>query len=195
MKITTINRWKCLAAVLLLVAGCESTRDGMRRQAEHDAFPVEDNARAYRRSAMAQEAVGARHDGMLYAYHFDGDRLNSLGERKLSMMLRANDRDFPVVVYLNFPADDARIKARQDAVSAYFADAGLTADQLRFEAGPNPNATSPGAQNLARLNKTESESPVASNPTSSNNPGYGTGGGSGIGSGADSVAPTATPGK
>jgi hypothetical protein len=187
----TMTRWKCFATALLLLAGCESTRDGMRRQVEHDAFPTEDDTRAYRRSALAQEAVGARHDGMLYAYHFDGDRLNSLGERKLSMMLRANDRDFPVVVYLNFPADDARIKARQDAVGAYFADAGLTPEQLRFEVGPNPNANSPGAQNLTRLNKTESESPVASNPTSSNNPGYGTGGGSGI----DTATPAATPGK
>jgi hypothetical protein len=186
------NRLILAAALLVLAGGCgEQARESARLRAEHDAFPAEDDARAYRRSALAQEAVGARHDGMLYAYHFDGDRLNSLGEHKLSMMLRANDHDFPVVVYLNFPADEARIKARQDAVSAYFADAGLAADQLRFEVGPNPNATSSGAQNLARLSKTESESPVASNPTSANNPGYGTGGGSGL----DSTAPSPAPAK
>src|SRR6516164_1829960 len=104
----TTNRWIKLGLMLLVSAGgCASARENMRRQAERDAFPPADDTRSYQRFAIAQAGVGARHDGMLYAYHFDGDRLNSLGEHKLSMMLRANDHDFPVVVYLNFPADEA----------------------------------------------------------------------------------------
>ena len=169
------NVLKVAAVLLTLLAGCESARENMRKQAERDAFPPEDDSRSYRRFAMAQEAVGARHDGMLYSYHFDGDHLNSLGERKLCAMLRDNDHAFPVVVYMNF-ADESRQKPRQDAVSVFMMDSGLLDTQLHFEAGPNPNAASSGSQNLARLSKTESESPVASNPTNTSAPGAGTGG-------------------
>jgi hypothetical protein len=152
----------------------------MRRQAERDAFAAEDDTRSYRRFAIAQAGVGARHDAMLYAYHFDGERLNSLGERKLSLMLADNDHAWPLVLYMNFaPAGEAQLKARQEAVTQYLTDVGLQEGQVRFELGPNPNATSSGAQNLARLNKTESESPVASNPTNADTPGYGTGGSAG----------------
>src|SRR5258708_18246001 len=83
------------------LAGCRE----MAQTAGSDAFPPEDDSRSYRRFAAAQEAAGARHDGMLYAYHFDGEHLNSLGEHKLSMMLQANDHALPVVVYLNVPDD------------------------------------------------------------------------------------------
>jgi hypothetical protein len=180
------NKWITAGALLMLAAGggCESAKESMRKQAERDAFPAEDDARPYRRFAAAQAGVGARHDGMLYAYHFDGDRLNSLGESKLSSMLQANDTAWPMVVYMNVPAEGAgdaaqHLKSREDAVSQYLADRGLQEGQFRFVPGPNPDATSSGAQNLARLSKTESESPVASNPTNSSTPGYGTGGGSG----------------
>lgn len=173
------NKHLKLAGILLtFLVGCESARENMRKQAERDAFPPEDDTRSYRRFALAQEAVGARHDGMLYAYHFDGDHLNSLGEHKLCSMLRDNDHAFPVVVYMNFP-DESRQKPRQEAVSAFMVDSGLQDQQLHFESGPNPNATSSGSQNLARLSKTESESPVASNPTNTSAPGAGTGGGGG----------------
>lgn len=169
---------KIAGAAMVLLAGCESAKENMRKQAQHDAFPPEDDTRAYRRFASAQEAVGARHDGMLYAYHFDGDQLNSLGERKLSAMLKANDQALPVVIYMNFP-EEARLKPREAAVTTYLMDSGLQDHQLRFEVGNNPHATSSGAQNMARLSKTESESPVASNPTNPGAPGAGTGGGGG----------------
>jgi hypothetical protein len=173
-----------LAAIsLLLLAGCENAKHNMEKNAANDAFLAEDEARSYRKFAIAQEAAGARHDGMLYDYHFDGSRLNSLGERKLSVMLRDNDHAFPVVIYLN-STDEPRAKARREAVATYMMDCGLESAQVRFEAGPNPNAVSSGAQNLSRLSKTESESPVASNPTNPGSPGAGTGGGGG---GADTA--------
>lgn len=187
------------AALLLVAAGCshdpephgEGFRDAIKEAKERDAFPAEDDSRAYRRSMIAQAAAGARHDGMLYDYHFDGDVLNSLGQSKLSLMLKANDSAFPVVVYMNVP-DDARLKARENAVATYLIDSGLQDQQVKFEVGPNPNAKSSGAQNLARYNKTESESGVASNPTNANAPGYGTGGGN---AGGDSGASPAAGGK
>ena len=176
MKKNPTHCLKLAALTLILLAGCESARENKRKQAENDAFLPEDNTRAYRRFVLAQEAVGARHDGMLYNYHFDGHQLNSLGEHKLTAMLNDNDHAFPVVVYLNCP-ESALMDKRKHAVATYFLDSGLEDQQFRFEVGPNPHVTSSGAQNLNRLSKTESESPVASNPTNPSAPGAGTGGG------------------
>src|SRR5436305_6186609 len=156
---------------LAFLAGCQS----MKQIARNDEFPREDGDRSYRRFADAHEAAGARHDGMLYAYHFDGDHLNSLGEHKLSSMLQTNDHALPLVVYLN-TSEDGHLVARKEAVTTYLADAGLKDQQVRLEFGPNPNATSSAAANMSRLSKTESESCVASNPTNSSATGYGTGG-------------------
>ena len=167
---------------LVLCAGCSHDpepkaqfRNVVKENQERDAFPPEDDTRPYRRFMIAQAAAGARHDGMLYEYHFDGDVLNSLGQSKLSLMLKDNDRAFPVVVYMNV-TDDGHVKARETAVATFLVDSGLKDHQVRFETGPNPNARSSASQNLARYNKTESESGVASNPTSPSAPGYGTGG-------------------
>src|SRR5258705_11586623 len=115
---------------LALLTGCHE----MQKAARNDEFPREDGDRSYRRFAAAHVAAGARHDGMLYAYHFDGDHLNSLGEQKLSAMLKNNDHDWPVMVYLNFP-DDARMKPRQETVGQYLADAGLQGAQYQLIAG------------------------------------------------------------
>jgi hypothetical protein len=177
----TTSTQRFLAAIglsLLTLAGCQSAKDQMARQKQNDAFSPEDDSRAYRRFAIAQEAAGARHDGMLYPYHFDGSQLNSLGERKLAAMLMANDHAFPLVIYMNFPETEHQ-DIRQRAVMAYLVDSGVQEKQIQFESGFNPDATSSGAHNLARLSKTESESPVASNPTNPNAPGAGTGGGGG----------------
>src|SRR5258706_10286237 len=159
---------------LALLTGCHE----MQKAARNDEFPREDGDRSYQRFAAAHESAGARHDGMLYAYHFDGDHLNSLGEHKLSAMLHTNDHALPLVVYVNAP-DDAHLSPRKQAITTYLADAGIKDQQVRLEYGPNPNATSSAAANLMRLSKTESESPVASNPTNSSASGYGTGGSAG----------------
>ena len=174
---------KLVALVLLVMSGCESNGHATKKRPD-DSFLPEDDTRSYRRFAIAQEAAGARHDGMLYEYHFDGDRLNSLGEHKLAAMLKDNEHAFPVMVYLNFPEAEHQ-KLRQEAVSIFLLDCGLKDTQMQFAQGPNPHAASSGAHNLARLSKTESESPVASNPTNSAAPGAGTGGGGG--SGGDSA--------
>ena len=93
-------------------------------------------------------------------------------------MLHTNDHALPLVVYVNAP-DDAHLSPRKQAITTYLADAGIKDQQVRLEYGPNPNATSSAAANLMRLSKTESESPVASNPTNSSASGYGTGGSAG----------------
>lgn len=149
---------------MLTVTGCESMQREMKAQADADKFPLEDDNRPYRRVAIMQTAVGARRDGMLYDYHFDGDSLNSLGREKLSCMLQANDHDFPLKVYMNFP-EETHVANRKQSVSTYLIDSGLRDNQVAYEYGFNPKATSSASKNLARISKTESESPVASNPT------------------------------
>jgi hypothetical protein len=176
MKITNNKRWIVAATALLLLGGCQSGKDDLAKQKDNDQFAPDDDSRAYRKFANAQKGAGARNDGMLYAYHFDGDHLNSLGAQKLTLMLKDNDHAFPVVVYMNVPDDD-HLKARKDAVTLYMIDSGLKDDQLKFDLGPNPHATSSAAQNLVRYNKTEDSSVEGSNPTNPQAPGYGTGGG------------------
>jgi hypothetical protein len=166
------------AAALLFLGGCHDVQGQMDRDRAGDAFSPEGDTRDYRRAMIAQEAAAARKDGMLYAYHFDGDRLNSLGQSKLALMMRANDQAFPLVVYLNVP-NDAHLQARQDAVRTYLTDAGLRREQLAFETGANPNVTSSAAQNLQRYTKTEDVATTGSNPSSPQAPGYGVGGGPG----------------
>jgi len=165
-------------AMLLVACGCQEAKSQMERDRENDAFSPEGDTRAYRRVMNAQAAAGARKDGMLYGYHFDGDHLNSLGRQKLSLMVRANDQAFPIVVHMNV-ADDERLKGREDAVTTYMTDAGLRQGQLAFAVGPNTDATSSAAQNLNRYNKTEDVAATGSNPSSPQAPGYGVGGGPG----------------
>lgn len=175
---TNLLTTKLAAAALLLLGGCHDVQSQMDRDKAGDAFSPEDDMRGYRRAMVAQEAAAARKDGMLYAYHFDGDRLNSLGQSKLSLMVRANDQAFPIVVYMNVPSD-GHLQARQDAVRTYMTDAGLRREQLAFETGINPNNTSSAAQNLQRYAKTEDVATTGSNPSSPQAPGYGVGGGPG----------------
>ena len=188
MKITNKKRWIVAATTLLLLGGCQSSKDNMAKQKANDEFSPDDDARSYRKFANAQEGVGARSDGMLYAYHFDGDHLNSLGAQKLSLMLKDNDQAFPVVVYMNVPDDD-HLKARKDAVTLYMTDSGLQDEQVKFALGPNPHAASSAAKNLVRYNKTEDSAVEGSNPTNPQAPGYGTGGGPSDGSTPGSPAP------
>ena len=163
MKKTTKLLFEAAILAMFTLTGCESMEKDMKATAEADKFPAEDDTRSYRRMAIMQTAVGARRDGMLYGYHFDGDNLNSLGREKLSNMLMANDNDFPLKVYLNF-AEDSHVDSRKKAVAGYLTDAGLRDNQMAFETGYNPAATSSASKNLSRVAKTESESGVAANP-------------------------------
>jgi hypothetical protein len=139
----------CVGAVLFNV-GCQTDNSSVQ-----DFFPQDQN-RASQQFVTAQAASGARADGTLNALHFDGQRLNSLGEAKLDLMLKDDDTAEPVVVYLDLSKDDADLKVRRDAVSNYLVDRGMTTDQLEFKMGANPNGNSLAANHLARMEKLES---------------------------------------
>jgi hypothetical protein len=107
-------------------------------------------------------ASGARADAMLYAHHFDGAALNSLGEQKLSLMLKDDDSASPMTVYLNLKENDAVSKQRQASVVAFLKDKGLADAQIEIVYGDNPATRSPAAQHLSNLGKTDSSDAAGS---------------------------------
>src|SRR5690349_17085304 len=95
-------RYLTLTLPLFVLASCQTTNQPGSMDPTLNGFFPEDagEVRKHNQIADAMAASGARTDGTLYRHHFDGGRLNSLGEDKLSLMLRDDDRPEPVMVYL-----------------------------------------------------------------------------------------------
>jgi uncharacterized membrane protein YgcG len=140
-----------LSLATALVVGCQTDKSSMT-----DFFPA-DEARSTQNFMTTQAAAGARADATLQPMHFDGDHLNSLGEAKLDLMLKDDETDPRMVVYMNLPTDDANLKGCRDAVVTYFEDRGVSKDNIEFKSGANPGQTSLAAEHLSRLQKTESD--------------------------------------
>jgi hypothetical protein len=144
-----------LATLIVLAGGCQPSHQD-KLPSEDALFPADGAPRSVNDFTEAQAAAGARWDGMLYGYHFDATGLNSLGRQKLDLMMHEPDAQWPLVVFMVMP-QGAQASDREDAVRRYLMDKGLHADQLRFELGYNPDATSAAAPNLERLSRTESD--------------------------------------
>ena len=156
MKKTILTFTLALAPGLLLAQGCNySDRD---LDPTLEGFFVEGGAEPSRAAALAdaQAASGARAEGMLYEQHFDGPRLNSLGEQKLALMLADDDGVDPMVVYVDLSENDPRAAHRRDAVTLFLKDRGLRDDQMTVVTGDNPAARSPAAEHHKRRPRTES---------------------------------------
>ena len=97
---------------------------------------------------------------MLQVAHFDGAKLNSLGEAKLDAML-PDEHDADVKVYLNVPEKADDTAARKDAVTAYLVAQGLDASHIRIEMGPNPGSSTPAALGLSGLSKADTAAAAA----------------------------------
>ena len=154
-----------IAAVAMSVGGCQTDESSMT-----DFFPP-DQARASQQFVAAQAASGARADATLQPSHFDGDRLSSLGEDKLELMLMDDDTAEPLVVYLNLDKDAPNLNVRREAVTEFFIERGLLREQIELRTGSNPNVTSLTAKHLARMHLTDSggsdgESPAATDASS-----------------------------
>lgn len=146
-RMNWVAGWIAGAAVLALAGGCQDSGT----PANNDAFPSARQAhREVYQFADQQAANGARQDATLRDYHFDGGKLNSLGEERLDLMLSNGDDCSPLVVYLDLPDQDSSTAARQDAVTAYLKQRGLRDDQIKLESGPNPASTTPAAPLLAQ---------------------------------------------
>ncbi len=142
----------------LVLGGCNTAGE-----APGETFWSDGDVHSIQRIADVQIARAARNDGMLYATHFSGDDLNSLGRQKVASMLQANDTAGPVVVYLSLgEIDDAALNGRRASVESYLAARGLREGDWRIENGINPNSASPAADSIAGMAKTDCDSPNAS---------------------------------
>jgi hypothetical protein len=78
-------------------------------------------------------------------------------------MLHNGNSATPLIAYLDLPKDDAKTAHRQQVVTAYLKDKGLTDDQIELRSGPNPDVNSPVAPILAAQGSATA-APPASTP-------------------------------
>lgn len=149
-------KWTILSLALLTLASCQGKEQTLDPTLE-GFFPgdVGEVSKPHQ-FAEVQAAAGARGDAMLSKQHFDGTRLNSLGEEKLAYMLKDDDAPAPMTVYLNLDEKDARSKSRQASILTFLKDMGLTENQVTILYGDNPDQRSPAGPQVTRLSKTES---------------------------------------
>ncbi len=155
-----------LAGALVLVStGCT------KQQKNHnDPFFPDSKRSSVRKFERAQTARGARNDGMLYAHHFDGDRLNSLGKQKLSLML-GDDTGLKVMkVYLVTLGEGTLLDQRKSAVTAYLKDGLRPDEKIEFVAGMNPDTLHPSAETISRMSRAETSSEDGSGGSSTGSP-------------------------
>jgi len=133
---------------LALLTGCQPKDDYSSRG--QDFIPPGVKSHVDRMND-AQAAKGAAVDGMLYDQHFDGNTLNSLGEKKLDYIVKGTCDDKPITIYLNMPHDDAQ--ARAASINDYFKEEGLPAQAVQIVEGANPNLKTPAAYNLSEVYK------------------------------------------
>src|SRR5580658_306313 len=129
------------SALILLNAGlvgCQS--DKMNQVAHGEEFYPDDAPRDSTTLEMTQAARGSLADATLYPMHFDGDKLNSLGEAKLDRMLQA-DPPLPIKIWMAIPDNDSA-EARRESVGTFLKDRGLLVEQITFGVGPNPDSNS-----------------------------------------------------
>lgn len=131
------SRLVIAGALVGVLAGCHQPRDPNRVHGE--VFAPEGTLRDTNKFMMAQAAAGARSDATLRKVHFDAGRLNSLGMAKLDLMLQDERVADPLIVYLDIAKDDAFRPDREDAVTAYLRDHGLSGAQVQLEQGFNPH--------------------------------------------------------
>jgi hypothetical protein len=145
------------AGLLLSLASCQTANQPGSLDPTLNAFFPEDagDVRKTHQFADGMAASGARADATLSRHHFDGPRLNSLGQEKLALMLRDDDAPAPLRLFLNLPEADAVSKQRQAAVVTHLRDLGLTEDQVDVAYGANPDNWSPASKHAAGLSKTE----------------------------------------
>ena len=158
------------------IPGCARPQDPM------DRFFAAEGREQVTPVFEAQAARGARHDGTLYAHHFDGGNLNSLGRDKLDLMLRDAGQELPLVVHLDLRDADALTGDRRAAAREHLELSGLKDDQFRFEAGANPATLHPASPAITGLNRMDEAAVKGQGPDSDKSPsGFSPAGGVGDG--------------
>ena len=150
-------KWPAIISfALLCLASCEQHREEVLDPTLENFF-TEGSGEAAKPGQFvdAMSAAGARADGTLSGHHFDGRRLNSLGEDKLARMVRDEHSAEPMRVYLNLDERDGASRDRRAAALAFLKDAGLAESQVEIVFGQNPENWSPAARQLQNLSKTD----------------------------------------
>src|SRR4051812_40193910 len=148
-------KWTLLSFALLGLASCQHREEALDPTLEN--FFAEDagGVRKPEQFVDAMSAAGARADATLSKQHFDGRRLNTLGEDKLARMVSGDHAAEPMRLYLNLDERDAVSKDRRSAAVAFLRDAGLGESQVEVVFGQNPDNWSPASKHLKNLPKTE----------------------------------------
>jgi hypothetical protein len=146
-------KWPLISFALMTLAGCQN----QNLDPTLEGFFPEDTGETRKTTQFADvsAASGARNDAMLFKHHFDGAKLNSLGEQKLDLMLKDDDSPTPLTVYLDLTEKDAVTKQRQASVVTYLKDKGLAEAQIQILYGDNPDARSPASRGIADIGKTD----------------------------------------
>jgi predicted small lipoprotein YifL len=164
------------SAVVATIAGCQQGAPINHA----DEFAPDDQVTQVTKLADVQAARGARAEATLFAIHFDGDHLSTLGMAKLDVMLK-DDASAPLKLWLAIP-DDENLAAREEAINAYLKDHGVATEKVVFGRGPNPDMDHPAAKGLTDLANMDTASSSSSSSSSSSTPG------------SSSAAPSATGG-
>jgi hypothetical protein len=164
-----------IVALTTIIAG--ATLAGCHQEVSEKLFERESEIHDMDRFAAAQSSAGARQDGMLYAHHFSGAELNSLGRSKLHLMTLDKPATEPLAVYLN-TTNDPLAHERETTISKYLQEHGLTATDMQIKMGATPRATSPSASGLIRYSKTESGAAEGTVDSTGTNTGSANNGGS-----------------
>src|SRR3954469_1015794 len=156
MKVRPDMKWSIIIFTLLVLASCQNKEQSSLDPTITGFFPEDSGeVRKPTQFAEAMAASGARADGTLSKYHFDGGALNSLGEEKLALMLKDGAAPSPLTVYLNLEQKAPTAQQREAAVTTFLKDKGLDEKQIALVYGYNPNAWSPAADAISKKKKTE----------------------------------------
>jgi hypothetical protein len=139
------------ASTILFATGCQSDTQQAENDASHSQAEITETARL----EHTQMAAGARAECTLYADHFDGPTLSSLGSNELDMILADTHSCNPLVIYLAIPEDNYA-QDRRLAIGRYLEDrGGLKPEQIEFRSGPNPDTYNSAAVQLGAYAKTD----------------------------------------
>src|SRR5205814_10595664 len=117
---------------LFVITLAGASLSGCHEEVSQKLFERESEIHDMDRFAAAQSAAGARQDGMLYAHHFSGAELNSLGRSKLHLMTEDKPATEPLAVYLN-TNNDPLAHERETTISKYLQEHGLTATEMQIK--------------------------------------------------------------
>jgi len=155
---------------LLIVAGC-GDRKPTTEESYLNPFVPDGSPRRVTAIENAQVAVGSREDGMLYAWHFDGKELNSLGREKLASIVEADSNE-PIAIYLDVKSDT--FASRKASVVAYMQDSGIADSHMKVTEGINPSTLTPVADGLTNYGKTDTAVAASSGSSANSNTASGT---------------------